>query len=139
MPPVAPSERQGSEVAGVSASGVDGVDAGALGRQSLDGAAHQCQLAALLLDRGAHLLARPDDVEGKGAAAYAAGVRRMDGALRGYGGCPMANDTLTGNLPTERVAALVLLFFFLGRSALLGCFFLSRPAFPVLSALPFFR
>jgi hydroxymethylglutaryl-CoA lyase len=54
---------------------------------------------------GAHLHSRPDDVEGKVAAAYAAGVRRMDGALRGYGGCPMANDTLTGNLPTERVAA----------------------------------
>lgn len=56
------------------------------------------------IEFGAHLHSRPDEVEEKVAAAWAAGVRRMDGALRGFGGCPMANDTLTGNLPTERVA-----------------------------------
>ena len=32
-----------------------------------------------------------------------AGVRRIDGALRGFGGCPMAADDLTGNLPTEDI------------------------------------
>ncbi len=57
------------------------------------------------IEFGAHLHARPEHVEEKVAAAYAAGVRRMDGALRGFGGCPMANDDLTGNLPTERIVA----------------------------------
>ncbi len=36
-------------------------------------------------------------------AAYAAGCRRFDGALLGYGGCPMAQDDLVGNMPTERL------------------------------------
>jgi hydroxymethylglutaryl-CoA lyase len=34
-------------------------------------------------------------------AAYSAGCKRMDGALKGFGGCPMATDKLTGNMPTE--------------------------------------
>lgn len=50
---------------------------------------------------GAHLHARSDDYEGKVAAAYSAGCRRFDGAIKGYGGCPMAKDDLTGNMPTE--------------------------------------
>ncbi len=36
-------------------------------------------------------------------AAYEAGCRHFDGALGGYGGCPMAADDLTGNMPTERL------------------------------------
>ena len=52
---------------------------------------------------GAHLHARPGDADAKIRAALRAGVRRMDGALRGFGGCPMADDTLTGNLPTEDI------------------------------------
>ncbi len=50
---------------------------------------------------GAHLHAVPTDVMGKVAAAYNAGCRRFDGALKGLGGCPMATDKLTGNMNTE--------------------------------------
>lgn len=52
---------------------------------------------------GAHLHARPGDAPAKVRAAVQAGVQRIDGALRGYGGCPMAADDLTGNLPTEEI------------------------------------
>ncbi|MCX6215389.1 hydroxymethylglutaryl-CoA lyase [Spirosoma sp.] len=52
---------------------------------------------------GAHLHARPGDAPAKVRAALRAGVRRIDGALRGFGGCPMATDQLTGNLPTEEI------------------------------------
>ena len=52
---------------------------------------------------GAHLHARPGEADAKVRAAVRAGVRRIDGALRGFGGCPMAADDLTGNLPTEDV------------------------------------
>lgn len=52
---------------------------------------------------GAHLHARPDETAAKVTAAVQAGVRRLDGAIGGLGGCPMAADTLTGNLPTEAI------------------------------------
>ena len=52
---------------------------------------------------GAHLHARPGEADAKVRAAVRAGVRRIDGALRGFGGCPMAADDLTGNLPTEEI------------------------------------
>lgn len=52
---------------------------------------------------GAHLHARPGEAPGKVRAALRAGVRRIDGALRGFGGCPLAADDLTGNLPTEEI------------------------------------
>ena len=52
---------------------------------------------------GAHLHARPGEAQSKVRAAWQAGVRRIDGALRGFGGCPMAADALTGNLPTEEI------------------------------------
>ena len=55
------------------------------------------------IEFGAHLHSTPHEVEAKVAAAYRAGVRRIDGALRGYGGCPLATDDLTGNLPTEQI------------------------------------
>lgn len=54
---------------------------------------------------GAHLHATPQAVDEKVAAVVAAGVPRIDGALRGYGGCPLADDQLTGNLPTEQIVA----------------------------------
>ncbi|WP_338764586.1 hydroxymethylglutaryl-CoA lyase [Bernardetia sp. ABR2-2B] len=38
-------------------------------------------------------------------AAYKAGCRRFDGAMLGFGGCPMAKDELTGNIPTESILA----------------------------------
>lgn len=52
---------------------------------------------------GAHLHTRPGETANKVRAAVRAGVRRIDGALRGFGGCPMAADELTGNLPTEEI------------------------------------
>lgn len=52
---------------------------------------------------GAHLHTTPDTWSEKVAAAYEAGCRRFDGALKGYGGCPMAKDDLTGNMPTENM------------------------------------
>jgi hydroxymethylglutaryl-CoA lyase len=52
---------------------------------------------------GAHLHALPGEAPDKVRAALRAGVQRIDGALRGFGGCPMAADHLTGNLPTEEI------------------------------------
>jgi len=52
---------------------------------------------------GAHLHTAPRTWEEKVAAAYESGCRRFDGAIKGYGGCPMAKDDLTGNMPTENM------------------------------------
>jgi hydroxymethylglutaryl-CoA lyase len=52
---------------------------------------------------GAHLHTTPDTWEEKVHAAYTSGCRRFDGAIKGYGGCPMAADKLTGNMPTEKL------------------------------------
>lgn len=52
---------------------------------------------------GAHFHTRPDEWEEKIDAAYTNGCRRFDGAIKGYGGCPMAADDLTGNMPTEKM------------------------------------
>ncbi|WP_066836648.1 hydroxymethylglutaryl-CoA lyase [Rufibacter ruber] len=54
---------------------------------------------------GAHLHTTPSTWQEKVEAAYASGCRRMDGALLGYGGCPMAKDELVGNMPTEKMLA----------------------------------
>lgn len=54
---------------------------------------------------GAHLHSTPDSVQEKVSAAYEAGCRRFDGAIKGFGGCPMAKDDLTGNMPTEGMLA----------------------------------
>ncbi len=50
---------------------------------------------------GAHLHTIPENASGLVSAAYGAGCRRFDGAIKGFGGCPMAKDDLTGNMPTE--------------------------------------
>jgi hydroxymethylglutaryl-CoA lyase len=55
------------------------------------------------IEFGAHLHTTPEKWFEKVDAAYAAGCRRFDGAIQGFGGCPMANDTLTGNMPTEKL------------------------------------
>ena len=52
---------------------------------------------------GAHLHTTPNKWEEKVEAAYESGCRRFDGALKGFGGCPMAKDDLTGNMPTEKM------------------------------------
>lgn len=57
---------------------------------------------------GAHFHTVPDKWKEKVATAYQYGCRRFDGAVKGYGGCPMAKDDLTGNMPTENM-----LFYFL--------------------------
>lgn len=54
---------------------------------------------------GIHLHATPADRQEKIAAAYDAGAKRIDSALKGFGGCPMAADDLTGNIATEDVIA----------------------------------
>lgn len=55
------------------------------------------------IEFGAHLHTTPNTWEEKVAAAWESGCRRFDGALKGFGGCPMATDTLTGNMPTENI------------------------------------
>lgn len=55
------------------------------------------------IEFGAHLHTTPDKWFEKVDAAYKAGCRRFDGAIQGFGGCPMAKDDLTGNMPTEKM------------------------------------
>lgn len=55
------------------------------------------------IEFGAHLHTTPDKWHEKIDAAYRAGCVRFDGAIKGYGGCPMAKDDLTGNMPTEKM------------------------------------
>ena len=52
---------------------------------------------------GAHLHTHPEHWYEKVDAAYRAGCMRFDGAIKGFGGCPMAKDELTGNMPTEKL------------------------------------
>ena len=52
---------------------------------------------------GAHLHTSPNSWYEKLNAAYKAGCYRFDGAIQGFGGCPMATDSLTGNMPTEKM------------------------------------
>lgn len=55
------------------------------------------------IEFGAHLHTTPTTWHEKVNAAYLAGCRRFDGAIQGFGGCPMAADELTGNMPTEKL------------------------------------
>lgn len=55
------------------------------------------------IEIGAHLHTTPDTWEEKVHAAYISGCRRFDSAIKGFGGCPMAADKLTGNMPTENL------------------------------------
>jgi hydroxymethylglutaryl-CoA lyase len=55
------------------------------------------------IEFGAHLHTTPSTWKEKVAAAYKAGCHRFDGAMMGFGGCPMAKDELTGNMPTEKL------------------------------------
>lgn len=52
---------------------------------------------------GVHLHTTAETYHEKLKASYDAGCRRFDGAIRGYGGCPMADDDLVGNMPTEKM------------------------------------
>ncbi len=64
---------------------------------------------------GAHFHTKPNEWRQKIQAAFASGCKRFDAAIKGYGGCPMAKDDLTGNMPTEN-----LLYFFDEREIDLG-------------------
>ncbi|MEM9389867.1 MAG: hydroxymethylglutaryl-CoA lyase [Bacteroidota bacterium] len=70
---------------------------------------------------GAHLHSNPNTAIEKVSAAYDSGCRRFDGAVRGFGGCPMAKDELVGNIATEAIVS-----YFEGRSLDLG---INRGAF----------
>ena len=50
---------------------------------------------------GVHLHSTSENWHQKLEAAIKAGCKRFDGALKGIGGCPMANDDLVGNMNTE--------------------------------------
>lgn len=57
------------------------------------------------IEFGAHLHTTPNTWQEKIEAAYENGCKRFDGAMKGFGGCPMAADDLTGNMPTENMYA----------------------------------
>lgn len=84
------------------------------------GSATEEQIAAIFkqisdklphLHIGVHLHAKPDDWRSKVMAAAANGCKRFDGALGGFGGCPMAKDELVGNIPTEGVLPFLMEYF----------------------------
>jgi hydroxymethylglutaryl-CoA lyase len=55
------------------------------------------------IEFGAHLHTTRSTWYEKVDSAYKAGCMRFDGAIQGFGGCPMAKDELTGNMPTEKL------------------------------------
>ena len=55
------------------------------------------------IEFGAHFHTLPNHWFNKINSAYESGCRRFDGAILGFGGCPMAKDELTGNIPTEKL------------------------------------
>lgn len=75
------------------------------------------------IEFGAHLHTTPTTWLEKADAAYTSGCFRFDGALKGFGGCPMASDELTGNMPTENLVS-----YFEGKNIALG---LNKEAFNI--------
>ena len=59
------------------------------------------------IEFGLHLHTNPRSWYNKVEAAYEAGCRRFDGAIKGFGGCPMASDKLVGNMPTEKLISFI--------------------------------
>ncbi|WP_296623085.1 hydroxymethylglutaryl-CoA lyase [Marivirga sp.] len=57
------------------------------------------------IEFGAHLHSNPATIWEKLEAAFSSGCRRFDGAIKGFGGCPMAKDDLVGNMVTEDMVA----------------------------------
>ena len=55
------------------------------------------------IEIGAHFHTQPENAFSKIKAAHEAGCNRFDGAIKGFGGCPMAADNLTGNMPSEKL------------------------------------
>ncbi len=58
------------------------------------------------IEIGAHLHTQAQSWKEKIEAAWKSGCTRFDGAIRGFGGCPMAKDDLTGNMPMENMVFL---------------------------------
>jgi hydroxymethylglutaryl-CoA lyase len=52
---------------------------------------------------GVHLHSRPDTWHEKIDAAFKSGCQRFDSTIKGFGGCPLAKDDLTGNIATENI------------------------------------
>lgn len=59
------------------------------------------------IEIGAHFHTTKSSWYEKVDTAYNAGCRRFDGAIQGYGGCPMAKDELVGNMPTEKLLSYI--------------------------------
>lgn len=57
------------------------------------------------IEFGAHLHSTRETVAEKIEAVYEAGCRRIDGAINGFGGCPMAGNALVGNVATEAIVS----------------------------------
>ena len=56
---------------------------------------------------GAHLHTHPNSWREKISSAYESGCRRFDSAIKGFGGCPMADNELVGNMPTEKLVSFI--------------------------------
>jgi hydroxymethylglutaryl-CoA lyase len=83
---------------------------------------------------GAHLHTTPDKWEEKVKAAYDSGCRRFDAAIKGFGGCPMASDKLTGNMPTENLLSYFTkqhIPFFIDKKAFADAMIIAGEVFPV--------
>ena len=52
---------------------------------------------------GLHLHTHPKFWRDKIDSSFNSGCNRIDGAIQGFGGCPMASDNLIGNMPTEKI------------------------------------
>lgn len=86
------------------------------------------------IEFGAHLHSTPDTRLEKIGAAYKSGCRRFDVAIHGFGGCPMANDDLVGNLSTESLIQFLdtnNLDANLNKAQLLECYALANSVFPL--------
>ena len=59
------------------------------------------------IEFGVHLHSTPSSWQEKIEAAYTSGCKRIDSTIKGFGGCPMATDVLTGNIATENVISLL--------------------------------
>lgn len=59
------------------------------------------------IEFGMHLHTHPAELAPKIEAALEAGCRRFDGAIKGFGGCPMAKDDLVGNVATEALIEVI--------------------------------
>ena len=59
------------------------------------------------IEFGAHFHSTPQTTREKIEAALEAGCERFDSAIKGFGGCPMAKDELTGNVATEKLLAIL--------------------------------